>query len=63
VWERAVALVCSAACGADLVALEEAERLGIRRRIILPLAPSSFGRSQSSIEPASGEQFMTGSSP
>jgi hypothetical protein len=30
--KRAVALVCSAACGADL--LEEAERLGLRRRII-----------------------------
>ena len=28
--ERADALVCSAACGADLIALEEAERLGIR---------------------------------
>jgi hypothetical protein len=32
--KRAVALVCSAACGADLLALEEAERLGLRRRII-----------------------------
>jgi hypothetical protein len=40
--ERAVALVCSAACGADLVALEEAERLGLRRRIILPFPPEQF---------------------
>ena len=40
--ERAVALVCSAACGADLLALKEAERLGIRRRIILPFAPERF---------------------
>jgi hypothetical protein len=40
--ERAVALVCSAACGADLVALEEAERLGIRRRVVLPFSPECF---------------------
>src|SRR3954453_19171963 len=40
--ERAVALVCSAACGADLVALEEAERLGLRRRIVLPFPPERF---------------------
>jgi hypothetical protein len=42
VAERAVALVCSAACGADLIALEEAERLGLRRRIVLPFAPERF---------------------
>ena len=40
--EHAVALVCSAACGADLVALEEAERLGLRRRIVLPFPPERF---------------------
>jgi predicted acylesterase/phospholipase RssA/tetratricopeptide (TPR) repeat protein len=40
--EHAVALVCSAACGADLLALEEAERLGLRRRIILPFPPDRF---------------------
>ena len=40
--ERAVALVCSAACGADLMALEEAERLGLRRRIVLPFPPERF---------------------
>ena len=40
--ESAVALVCSAACGADLVALEEAERLGLKRRIVLPFAPERF---------------------
>jgi hypothetical protein len=38
----AVALVSSAACGADLVALEQAERLGLRRRIVLPFAPERF---------------------
>src|SRR5262245_11088780 len=42
VAERAAVLVCSAACGADLVALEEAERLGLRRRIILPFPPERF---------------------
>ena len=40
--EHAEALVCSAACGADLIALEEAERLGLRRRIVLPFAAKVF---------------------
>ncbi|RXH05268.1 hypothetical protein [Bradyrhizobium vignae] len=40
--EQAEALVCSAACGADLIALEEAGRMGIRRRIVLPFAPARF---------------------
>lgn len=35
-------LVCSAACGADLLALEEAKRLGLRRRIVLPFSPQRF---------------------
>ena len=35
-------LVCSAACGADLVALQAAESLNIRRRIILPFDPGRF---------------------
>lgn len=39
---NAQALVCSAACGADLVALEQAERLGLRRRIVLPFAADRF---------------------
>jgi hypothetical protein len=42
VSEHAEALVCSAACGADLIALEEAERLGLRRRIVLPFTPKRF---------------------
>jgi predicted acylesterase/phospholipase RssA len=42
VQEGAAVLVCSAACGADLVALEEAERLGLRRRIVLPFPPERF---------------------
>jgi hypothetical protein len=40
--EHAKALVCSAACGADLIALEEAKRFGLRRRIVLPLPPKRF---------------------
>jgi len=39
---HAVALVCSAACGADLVALEQAKHLGLRRRVVLPFAPERF---------------------
>jgi hypothetical protein len=36
------ALVASAACGADLIALDEAEKLGIRRRIVLPFPVEEF---------------------
>ncbi len=35
-------IVCSAACGADLLALDAARRLGIRRRIVLPFEASYF---------------------
>jgi hypothetical protein len=35
-------LVCSAACGADLVALDAADELGIRRRVILPFEEARF---------------------
>jgi hypothetical protein len=35
-------LVSSAACGADLLALDAARTLGIRRRIVLPFDASSF---------------------
>ena len=35
-------IVCSAACGADLIALEAAGSLGIRRRVILPFDVSRF---------------------
>jgi hypothetical protein len=37
-------LVCSAACGADLLALDAAGALGIRRRIVLPFARAVFRR-------------------
>ena len=39
---NAKVLVCSAACGADLIALQTAEELGIRRRIVLPFEPARF---------------------
>jgi hypothetical protein len=35
-------LVCSAACGADLLALDAAKKLGIRRRIVLPFDADRF---------------------
>jgi hypothetical protein len=39
---HAVALVSSAACGADLVALETAQRMQLRTRIILPYSAARF---------------------
>ncbi len=38
----ATTLVCSAACGADLLALAEAEKLGLHRRVVLPFSPQRF---------------------
>jgi hypothetical protein len=35
-------LVASAACGTDLLALEEADRLGFRLRVVLPFEPAQF---------------------
>ncbi|MCA1594081.1 MAG: hypothetical protein LC754_15805 [Acidobacteria bacterium] len=35
-------LVCSAACGSDLIVLRKASGLGIRSRIILPFPPKRF---------------------
>jgi hypothetical protein len=40
--EQVEVLVCSAACGADLVAHQVAGELSIRRRIVLPFAPDRF---------------------
>jgi hypothetical protein len=40
--ENSVALVSSAACGSDLIGLEEAERSDIRCRIVLPFSPEKF---------------------
>ena len=36
------AIVCSAACGVDLLALEAAGELGLRRRIVLPYMRARF---------------------
>jgi hypothetical protein len=36
------ALVSSAACGADLIALSEAGKLGLRRRVVLPSGREKF---------------------
>src|SRR5580692_2460109 len=38
----AVAIVGSAACGADLLALSEAGKLGLRRRVVLPFDREKF---------------------
>lgn len=40
--KEATALVCSAACGADLLALAVAGDLGIRRRVVLPFTREHF---------------------
>jgi hypothetical protein len=40
--ERVEALVCAAACGADLIALDIAGALGLRRRVVLPFAQERF---------------------
>jgi hypothetical protein len=40
--QGASVLVCSAACGADIVALEAARALGLRRRIVLPFSVTVF---------------------
>ena len=39
---QATALISSAACGADLLALVEAGKLGLRRRVILPFNHDTF---------------------
>jgi hypothetical protein len=38
----ALLVVCSAACGSDLLALDTASVIGIRTRIVLPFAPDVF---------------------
>jgi hypothetical protein len=39
---RATVLVCAAACGADILALEGAAQLGIRRHVVLPFDRRTF---------------------
>lgn len=49
----ATALVSSAACGADLLALAAAEALGLRRRVVLPFEPERFRRTSVTDRPGS----------
>lgn len=39
---QAGTIVCSGACGTDLVGLEAARELGLRRRLVLPFSPERF---------------------
>ncbi|HKY29711.1 MAG TPA: hypothetical protein VJM12_17355 [Pyrinomonadaceae bacterium] len=51
-------LVCSAACGADLLALEAAEELGIPSRIVLPFDAETFRKTSVADRPGNwGERF------
>ena len=40
--QSATALISSAACGVDLIGLEQARALGLRRRVILPFDAQTF---------------------
>jgi hypothetical protein len=51
-------LVCSAACGADLVALEVAEHLRVRCRIVLPLQLRDSERPPSAIDRETGGRSL-----
>jgi len=42
--ESVVRLICSAACGADIIALEVADKLAIPATVVLPFASSIFRR-------------------
>jgi hypothetical protein len=56
--QRAQAIVCAAACGADLLALDAAEELGMRRRIMLPYTPARFRETSVIDRPGDwGERF------
>jgi hypothetical protein len=55
---RAAALVCSAACGADLLALSAAHELGIRSRVVLPFTREVFRRTSVTDRPGDwGERY------
>lgn len=60
VAEQAECLICSAACGADLLALDVAGELHLRRRIILPYAREQFRASSVTDRPGNwGPLFDT----
>ena len=51
-------LVCSAACGSDLLALGVASELGIRRRVVLPFARAFFRETSVADRPGDwGERY------
>ncbi len=57
-WERVERLVCSAACGSDILALEAAEQLDIPSKIVLPFAPHIFRKMSVVDRPGNwGERF------
>ncbi len=53
--EHVKTLICSAACGADLIALQVAQNLGIAFRIVLPFAPEKFRVTSVMDRPHTGE--------
>lgn len=56
--EQVTRIVCSAACGADILALEAAERLAIPATIVLPFVPRIFRTISVTDRPGSwGERF------
>lgn len=56
--EHVVRLVCSAACGADILALEAANELAIPATVILPFAPNIFRKISVTDRPGDwGERF------
>lgn len=55
---KATTLVCAAACGVDLLALDAAGELGLRRRIVLPTTKAEFRASSVVDRPGTwGELF------
>lgn len=56
--ERVLRLVCSAACGADILALEAAYTLAIPATVVLPFAPHVFRKVSVTDRPGNwGERF------
>lgn len=56
--EHVKLLICSAACGADILALEVAEKLAIPAIIVLPVAPPLFRKISVTDRPGNwGERF------
>ena len=43
--EKPLAVVCSAACGADLIVLDVADAMGVERYVLLPSKPAEFRNS------------------